>query len=115
MLAFCKGLLLGDCTSGTGITGLSQYVMMSVIVTRSPRKLTDVDPVNRLFGHGSLHLLCQLASHVLPTAMNRYAIHICVRPGKIEVFKNVGGVGLLLCHLAKLDVAPFLNKNGLAR
>lgn len=77
-------------------------------------RLTDVNLINLFLRKHSLHLLTQHPSHPLSTLVHRDSILDRVWPGEVEKFPNVWRVGLLLGYLTELNVAAFLDENGLS-
>ena len=74
----------------------------------------NVNLLDTLLTEHLLELVRQLGPHALPAAVDRDAVHYCVRPGKVHVLKDVGGVALCLGDLAEFGLAALLDEDGLA-
>lgn len=67
--------------------------------------LTDVDLSDLLLTQNLPHLIRQLDTHVLPTAVHGDSIYQRVRPRQVNVFENIRGVGPSRHDLSELGGA----------
>lgn len=75
---------------------------------------TNINLIDALLAHDAPHPVGKLQSHVLATAVDGNAVHVDVCPGQVQVFKQVGRVGLHLHNLAELGNAALLDEDSLA-
>ena len=100
-------------TSGTGMTG----VWINKPLCASPQGMTartNIDLLNSFFTKGLPHLLCELDTHILPAAMDRYAIHTTIRSCEVNILEEVWSVGSSLNDLAEMYHAALLEENSLS-
>lgn len=93
---------------------MTPLVSMELQKKEEAESHTDVDILNPLVAQDFPHLASKLNTHVLATPVNRQPVNVAVRPSKVDVLKDVGGVRPLLDDLAEARGAALLNEDGLA-